>query len=47
MSNLTLQIFAYKGQVGALSDIENGTFLNDVKGASQLGVVVASKDIGK
>lgn len=46
MSNLTLQIFAYKGQVGALSDIENGTFLNDVKGSSQLGVVVASKDIG-
>ena len=46
MSNLTLQIFTYKGQVGALSDIENGTFLNDVKGSSQLGVVVASANVG-
>jgi hypothetical protein len=36
----TLNIFVYKGYLGATTDIENGKFLNDVEGKSQLGCVV-------
>ncbi len=37
----TLNIFAYKGSVGAISDINNGTFINNPLDDSQLGVVVS------
>lgn len=37
----TLNIFEYKGTVGAVSDIKNGTFLNDPNDDGQLGVVVS------
>lgn len=37
----TLKIFEHKGVIGAQSNIETGTFLNDPTGAGQLGVVVA------
>lgn len=40
----TLKIFAYKNSVGAVSDMENGSFINDVKDNNQLGVVVSVHD---
>lgn len=40
----TLKIFAYNGSVGAESDIENGTFINDIESEGQLGVVVSVND---
>lgn len=40
----TLQIFEYNSEVGATSDVENGTFLNDPDGPNQLGVVVSVED---
>lgn len=41
----TVQIFSYKNYVGALSDIENGNFINDINDGMQLGVVVKSQEI--
>ncbi len=37
---MTIKIFSYKGKLGATSDTENGTFMNDIKNGNQLGVVV-------
>lgn len=36
----TLKLFAYKGYLAADIDIKNGTFMNDIHGASQLGCVI-------
>lgn len=41
----TLKIFAHKGFVGAVCDLENGKFLNDLKDKNQIGVVVHVRDI--
>lgn len=37
----TLKIFAHKNFIGAETDCENGEFVNDIHGASQLGCVVS------
>jgi len=39
------KIFAYKGALGAETDIDNGTFLNDPKGPNQMGVVIPSSEV--
>lgn len=39
------QIFAYKNNLGATTDIEGGTFINDIKGPGQLGCVVSTSEI--
>lgn len=41
----TLNIFEYAGDLGAESDMANGTFLNDVTSDTQLGVVVAVEEV--
>lgn len=41
----TILIYAHKTSIGATSDIESGTFLNDVTAEGQMGVVVNVKDI--
>lgn len=43
--NKTLKIFAHKGCVGAVCDLENGKFLNDLKDKKQIGVVVHTDDV--
>jgi len=40
----TLKIFAYKNSVGAVSDMENGSFINDVKADGELGISVSVHD---
>lgn len=42
---MTTKFFAYKGYVGATTDIENGKFLNDLTQAGQLGIVVDTTEI--
>jgi hypothetical protein len=39
------KIFAYKGVIGAETDIENGKFINDPKGSGQLGCVISTTEI--
>ena len=39
------KIFAYKGVIGAETDLDNGIFLNDPKSEGQLGVVVPVEEI--
>jgi hypothetical protein len=39
------KIFAYKGHLGAETNIEEGKFINDPKSPGQLGVVVDIKEI--
>ena len=39
------QIFAYEGVLGAITDPENGLFLNDPKQPGQLGVVIPVEEI--
>ena len=39
------KIFAYKGVVGAETDMEDGKFLNDPQGGGQLGCVIDTKEI--
>lgn len=39
------QIFAYKNNLGATTDIEGGTFINDIKGPGQLGCVISTSEI--
>lgn len=34
----TAQFFLYGGYIGATTDIEHGTFINDIHGPNQLGV---------
>lgn len=41
----TALIFAYKGNVGATTDIENGKFINDVNGSGQLGCVIHTSEV--
>jgi hypothetical protein len=41
----TLSIFSYKNILAATSDLENGKFINDIKGSGQLGVVVALENV--
>ena len=41
----TLQLFAYKGHLGSMADMDNGSFLNDLSNGQQLGVVVHSRDV--
>jgi len=38
-------IFAYKGAIGAETDIENGVFINNPKSENQLGVVISVDEI--
>jgi len=45
MKAKTLQIFAYKGNLGATSDIKKGKFINDPKAGGQLGIVVHTKEV--
>jgi len=39
------QIFAYKKNLGATTDIEGGTFINNIKAPGQLGCVVSTSEI--
>lgn len=39
------KIFAYKNFIGAETDVDNGIFLNDPKGESQLGCVIPLEEI--
>ena len=39
------EIFAYKNFIGALTDIDNGKFLNDPRGEGQIGCVVPVDEI--
>ena len=39
------KIFAYKGVIGAETDIVNGKFINDPKSRGQLGCVISTKEI--
>lgn len=39
------KMFAYKGNIGAESDIENGKFINNPKGGGQLGIVIDIKEV--
>lgn len=41
----TVEIFEYRGCVGAKSDIENGHFLNNPNGAGQMGIVISSDHV--
>ncbi len=41
----TAQIFAYKGNLGATTDIENGKFINDIQSPGQLGCVIHTSEI--
>lgn len=41
----TVEIFEYRGCVGAKSDIENGHFLNNPSGTGQLGIVISSDHV--
>ena len=43
----TLKIFEYKGEVGAISDLANGTFMNRIDDtfSNQVGVVVSTKEV--
>jgi len=41
----TVEIFEYRGCVGAKSDIENGHFLNNPSGTSQMGIVISSDHV--
>lgn len=43
--NPTLRFFSHNGFVGAISDLKNGTFINDINNARQLGVVVAIEHV--
>ncbi len=42
---MNTQIFSYKGVVGAITDIKNGEFINDVKEQGQLGCVIDTKNV--
>lgn len=39
------KIFAYKGVIGAETDIDNGEFLNNPKAGGQLGCVIHTKEV--
>lgn len=39
------RIFAYKGNLGATTDLENGKFLNDLTKPDQLGCVIDTKEV--
>jgi hypothetical protein len=39
------KIFAYKGVVGAITDLQNGKFLNTPTAAGQLGCVVSTDEV--
>jgi len=39
------KIFAYKGVIGAETDIDNGDFLNNPKAGGQLGCVIHTKEV--
>ena len=39
------KIFAYRGCIGAETDLENGKFLNDPKSGGQLGCVISTTEI--
>lgn len=41
----TLKIFVYKGVVGATTDVENGTFLNDLSTPGNMGAVVLTQHV--
>lgn len=41
----TVEIFEYRGCVGAKSDIENGHFLNNPSGSGQMGIVISSDHV--
>lgn len=41
----TLQIFSHGSVLGAKSDIDNGTFINDIHADGQMGVVIALNEI--
>lgn len=41
----TLQIYAHNNCVGATSDIDGGTFINDIKADGQMGCVVAVGEV--
>ena len=39
------KIFAYKGAIGAETDLDNGIFENNPKAPGQIGVVISTKEI--
>jgi len=39
------KIFAYKGEVGAETDLENGKFLNNPLDAGQIGCLISSNEV--
>ena len=39
------KIFAYKGVLGALTDLDNGVFLNNPRKGGQLGVVIPVEEV--
>jgi hypothetical protein len=39
------KIFAYKGVIGAETDLDNGTFINNPKSSGQLGCVIDTKEV--
>jgi hypothetical protein len=39
------RIFSHKGVVGAITDLENGKFLNDPKAKAQLGCVISTDEV--
>jgi hypothetical protein len=39
------KIFAYKGVVGAETDLDNGKFINNPKSSGQLGCVIDTKEV--
>ena len=42
---MTTKVFAYKGNLGMVTDMDNGKFINNPKTAGQLGCVVHSKEV--
>lgn len=39
------KIFAYKGVIGAETDLDEGKFLNDIKSPGQLGCVISTTEV--
>lgn len=44
-SSVKTQIFTYKGNLGATTDLNNGKFINNPKAGGQLGCVIDTKEI--
>lgn len=39
------KIFAYKGHVGAVTDLENGKFMNNIESSGEMGCVISTTEV--